>query len=65
MQRQSYNTKILVAVVGFSSQEYIRAVKKNVTNTSPSKYIVLIYNPLLVFFIIYFYLLLNFYRENW
>jgi len=41
-QRHSYNTRILAAVVGFNSQEYIRAVKKHVTNTSPGKYIAFI-----------------------
>lgn len=47
-QRHSYNTRILAAVFGFNSQEYIRAVKKHVTNTSPGKYIVFTfaYDPL-------------------
>ncbi|KAL4104017.1 hypothetical protein QTP88_019330 [Uroleucon formosanum] len=36
-QRSSYNTKILAAVVSFNSSEYLRAVKKHITQTSPGK----------------------------
>lgn len=36
-QRSSYNTRILAAVVSFNSSEYLRAVKKHITQTSPGK----------------------------
>lgn len=36
-QRSSYNTRILAAVVSFNSSEYLRAVKKHITQTSPGE----------------------------
>lgn len=37
-QRSSYNTRILAAVVSFNSSEYLRAVKKHITQTSPGEF---------------------------
>jgi hypothetical protein len=34
-QKSSYTIRINAAVVSFNSKEYLRAIKKHVTNTSP------------------------------
>jgi len=36
-QKSSYDTRILAAVVSFNSREYLRAVKKHITQTSPGE----------------------------
>lgn len=34
-QKSSYSTRVQAAVVSYNSEEYLRAVKKHVTHTSP------------------------------
>jgi len=34
-QKSSYTTRVNAAVISFNSKEYLRAIKKHVTNTSP------------------------------
>ncbi|KAF0685499.1 Exonuclease, partial [Aphis craccivora] len=36
-QKSSYTTRVNAAVISFNSREYLRAIKKHVTNTSPDK----------------------------
>lgn len=37
-QKSSYTTRVNAAVISFNSKEYLRAIKKHVTNTSPGNF---------------------------
>lgn len=37
-QKSSYSTRVHAAVVSYNSEEYLRAVKRHITHTSPGKH---------------------------